>query len=546
MSKTASAPASRRAESNSAGALIEAWRELGVRAPPIAGEPAPAQIEDLDLPEIVAQVDAATVAARIAAWRAASPPLDSLLQQGTPPAHALRRFGLTHWTAGNTAAASIALTTAAAIAPNDAPLWLDLGFTLHAAGEKAQARLVFERALVLDPAPARGWLGLALVAKELSLLDMAEEAFKSALAREPSLADAAFGLGLLCFEQRRYPEAARRWREAVANGCRNRLVYAGLGQALFFAGDFAGATRALAHQIALGEADPKLIERFALARFVEVMIEGDVDAAFAAYREAAGSAARDAGHVAGAAFQILSGYGHREAALRLGRAKQAKLPDDAEHRYLLDALAGEKLERAPRDYLIAHFDSFAENFDRQLVDVLGYHVPETLARLVAATGKTLPVGVDLGCGTGLAGRYLRVGRSRLVGVDLSPRMLAKAAERGAYDSLVEDEMIGFLETTSERFDLVFAADAVIYLGELEAFLRAVAGVTRPGGILAFNVETTSLAPYLLLPSGRFAHDVAALLATAARWFDVKASESVLLRAEAKGRVQGALLVLERR
>lgn len=543
--KNASAAAAQRPGSNATGALLEAWRELGVRTGDILIGPRLADLDALDLPDIVARLDAAEIALRIEAWRAASQPLDALLLQNVPAAQALRRFGLTHWTAGNPRAASIALATAAAIAPDDAPLWFDLGFTLHAAGDAAEARSVFERALALDPAPARGWLGLALAAKDLSSMVRAEEAFRAALAREPALAEAAFGLGLLCFEQRRYAEAAACWREAIAAGCNNPLVYAGLGQALFFSGDFSGASQALAHQIAAGSTDPKIVERYALSRFVETMIEADVETAFAAHRAAAGAQADESGEVALTAFQILSAYGHRDAALRLGRARLANRSDDPIHRYLLDAVAGEKIDRAPRDYLVAHFDCFAENFDRQLVDVLGYHVPEKLARLAAATGKTLSRAIDLGCGTGLAGRYLRAGRSRLVGVDLSPRMLAKAADRQVYDALIEDEMIAFLEATPERFDLVFAADAVIYLGDLAGFLGAAARVTQPGGILAFNIETTPEAPYVLLPSGRFAHHPATLQANAARWFALRASEPAFLRNEANSRVHGALVLLER-
>ena len=196
--------------------------------------------------------------------------------------------------------------------------------------------------------------------------------------------------------------------------------------------------------------------------------------------------------------------------------------------------------------MIAHFDGFADSFDKQLVDVLGYHVPETLARLVAATGKTLPVAVDLGCGTGLAGLYLRARSSHLVGVDLSSRMLAKAADRGVYDSLVQADMIGFLDTTPDQFDLVFAADAVIYLGELDGLLKAAARATKAGGLVAFNIETTATAPYLLLPSGRFAHEIGALRAKASAWFQVKRVEPAFLRKEGSSRVEGALILLERR
>jgi len=207
---------------------------------------------------------------------------------------------------------------------------------------------------------------------------------------------------------------------------------------------------------------------------------------------------------------------------------------------------GEKLDRAPRDYLIAYFDRFAETFDKQLVDVLGYDVPEKLARLVMAHGGEQPRVVDLGCGTGLAARHLRSGRSRLVGVDLSPRMLAKAAKRRAYDELIEADMIAFLEQTDETFDLVFVADALIYLGALDVFFNAAARVMPPGALLAFNVETTDSAPYTLLPSGRFAHEPSALRDTAAKWFAPCVEQATVLRTEASTPVEGALILFERR
>ena len=107
-------------------------------------------------------------------------------------------------------------------------------------------------------------------------------------------------------------------------------------------------------------------------------------------------------------------------------------------------------------------------------------------------------------------------------------------------------MITFLEETTERFDLVFAADVVIYLGELAGFLAAAARVTPPGGLVAFNVETTWDAPYLLLPSGRFAHAVAALLQSASPWFTLRTNQPAVLRFEANARVHGSLILLERR
>ena len=69
----------------------------------------------------------------------------------------------------------------------------------------------------------------------------------------------------------------------------------------------------------------------------------------------------------------------------------------------------------------------------------------------------------------------------MVGVDLSPAMLAKARGKGIYDRLVEDDVMRFLaaETALEaRYHLILAADVFIYFGELAPVLAA--GGARAG------------------------------------------------------------------
>ena len=534
-----------RSEIQDSQAAVRAWFDADPRQRDSLAFAPMATGADPTLPPVVARLDAAEIASRIARWRAASPPLDALFLQGVPPADALRRFGLTHWAAGDPRAASEAFAVAAALAPLNPALWLDLAFTLHRAGDPTEARPAFEFALAIDPSSSRGWIGLALAANQLDDKRDAERAFCGALKADPRNLDAAFGLGLLCFEQRRYPEAVKYWRIVTASGGGNAVIHGGLGQALFFVGDFTAAAAHLAEHVAAGGADDNVVRRWALARLLATVIASDVESALSAYRDAAGPLAEDPDVVTRIALELLVAYGHREAALRLGRARAAAVGGDPTQRYLLEIAAGERFDRAPRDYVIDHFNRFAETFDRQLVDVLGYDVPAKLSRLVDSTGRALQSVVDLGCGTGLAGPLLKPGRARLVGVDLASRMLAKAEARGVYDALVEAEIVGFLETAVDRFDLLFAADVLIYLGDLGGFFAAAARATNPGGLVAFNVETASGAPYRVLPSGRFAHDPAALSAQAAPWFALKAVEPTTLRFEAGARVPGTLVVLER-
>jgi len=506
----------------------------------------PASVEDDQVPRIVACIDAPQAAARIGIWRASDGRFDHLLRGGLAPSVALRRLALAHWSAGNPRLAGIMLATSVAIDPDRAETWLDLGFTLQAIGEVSQARRALSRSLALDPRPARGWLALALAANQCGEPELAETAFRAALDRESSLAEAAFGLGLLAFDQRRYVDAAEGFQRALALGAKQPLARVGLGQSLFFLGDFSGAARELKLALDAGVAEPELVKRCALAHYLEAARAEDLGLAERRYAEIAGALAEPPEAVAMAAFQILSGYGRHEAALALAGARLNRGDADPVQRYLVDAVAGAKRDRAPEDYLIAHFDAFADHFDRQLVDVLGYRGPERLLELIGPAAQKHRRALDLGCGTGLAGPLLREGRARLVGVDLSPRMLAKATARGVYDELVEAEMIGYLMRTPERFDLVFVADALVYLGDLAPFFVAAARATTAGALIAFNLETTADGPYKLLPSGRFAHDVETLSQVAGPWFRLTTLRQETLRSEGSAKVQGAFVVMERR
>jgi predicted TPR repeat methyltransferase len=515
-----------------------------------SGAGAPSSAEGAEaappLPRILHGVDAAQAQARIDIWRADDQGFDALIRGGAPAPIALRRLALAHWSAGNPRLAAIMLATAVATAPERGEMWLDLGGALRAIREPAQARIAFERSLALDPQPARAWLALALNCNELNDRAGAESAFKEALARDPKLGEAAFGFALVAFDERRYIDAAERFAKAIALNSGGAFARLGLGQSQFFLGHFAEAAENLALAIAAGAGEPALLQRAALARYLAVALEGDLAEAERLYLLIAGQHGEALEAVARSAFRVLAGYGYREAALKIAHARLADGEGDPENRYLVAAVAGEKLERAPADYLVAHFDAFADVFDAQLVGVLGYHPPDDLMDMIDNTGRRFVRALDLGCGTGLAGRRLREGRARLVGVDLSPRMLNKAAERGVYDELIEADILTFLRGVKQRFDLVLAADTLVYFGDLKPFFAAAARATEPGALLALNVETAEGLPYRVLPSGRFAHDPEALAEMAAPWFKIKALRRTILRAEADRKVEGALAIIERR
>ncbi len=209
--------------------------------------------------------------------------------------------------------------------------------------------------------------------------------------------------------------------------------------------------------------------------------------------------------------RLLQQLGKAGEALTCYRQALAQGLDPGVFQHLLDAGEGASTARAPPEYVRATFDSFAAQFDRHLIDTLDYRIPEMLSSAVRALSPPEQMDIlDLGCGTGLCGDCLRDLARRLVGVDLAPKMLEVARGRGCYQELANAEIGQYLPTqVRSSFDLVVAADVLIYIGDLGQVFGEVARVLRPAGLFAFSIEQPSQAcdRFRLEPSGRYAQSL---------------------------------------
>jgi predicted TPR repeat methyltransferase len=162
-------------------------------------------------------------------------------------------------------------------------------------------------------------------------------------------------------------------------------------------------------------------------------------------------------------------------------------------------------------YVRRLFDQQAASFDETLMERLDYRGPEILLEAVRGiAGPRLRVGsmLDLGCGTGLGGAAFRPHVDWLVGVDISPAMIAKACEKGLYDRLAVNDLRCFLDAEVDAralYHLVLAADVFVYVNDLAPVTTAAARVLAPGGFLAFTVETRACDGVVMQPTLRYAH-----------------------------------------
>jgi predicted TPR repeat methyltransferase len=364
----------------------------------------------------------------------------------------------------------------------------------------------------------------------------------------PDHAGMRLNLGNVLRELERWEEAEASYQNAIRLDPKMADAYCNLGALLRVRSDLDGARRALDRAL---ELDPEHAEAWCNLGHMLRDLE-DYEEAARCYQKSVdfdSSLALDTVAMRNMA-NVLYRAGNPERAEHVVRRWVARAPENETARHMLAALSQEDIPaRATDGYVKDLFDGFARSFD-DVLESLQYRAPEIVADLVTELRPDSDLEVlDLGCGTGLSGVIVESKARHLVGVDISPVMLAKAGNRQVYDELIESEITDYLDAADEgRFHLVLAVDALCYFGRLDEVMAGVARCLTDDGIFCFTVEKTDTSPqkrgFRLEGHGRYAHQRSYLKKVAGEnGLDIVRLDECVLRLERGQPVDGFAIAL---
>lgn len=372
---------------------------------------------------------------------------------------------------GNMKRAEEILKSAWKAQPNHPDALHFYGLIQHRLGRNKKAEGLLRKSVEIDPDNPSAHSNLGNALRMLGQDEEALECYRKALSLDPLHAQSLNNIATVHRGAGRFEDAIEALREALKIEPEMSEAYHNLGTCLSNAGQHKEALEAFTTSFRLGGdwIDPVRVAKLMFA------------------------------------------FGRAEDAERILADYLERFPKHEGAKFQLAAIRGEKLDRASDAYVTAHFDDFASSFDIVLKR-LDYRGPELVSEAVATRLGPPDASrdfLDLGCGTGLMGPMIAPYKSRLVGIDLSPKMLALAEDRH-YDVLETAELQEYLEKQPDAsFDVVVCVDTLVYLGVLERTFAGVARVLRSGG---FFVATLERLPddaldtdYEIDGSGRFKH-----------------------------------------
>lgn len=370
------------------------------------------------------------------------------------------------------AAAAEIYRSVLAVAPDAAAALHYSGVLAHQQSQDERAVELIGRSLELEPDRADWHSNLGIVLQDRLRLDDAAAEYRRAIALDPNHANAHSNLGVVLRAQGRPAEAEAAYRAAIAANPEHLDAYHNLGVLLNGQKRPREAAVCFSKVITLRPKHPEARRQLALAHCT---------------------------------------LGETEKAVAIFEEWVKEEPDHPIARHMLAACSGRDVPpRASDAFIEKTFDGFAASFDSKLAR-LSYRAPALVAEMLKEPGaeasKSLDV-LDAGCGTGLCGPLLAPYARRLVGVDLSARMIAQAGAREVYDELVKRELTSYLQDCAEVFDVIVSSDTLVYFGPLESVVAAAANALRPGGRFLFTVEELIGAEspgHSLSPHGRYCH-----------------------------------------
>ena len=394
--------------------------------------------------------------------------------------------------------------------------YYNLSLALQDKGDLESAIENCRQALRLQPSYMEAYYSLGVQLASMNRFEDAAASFRKALALSPRFVVAHFKLGNALSKLQKFDEAIQAYQAAITLQPHLAEAQHALGSAFYNLGRVAEAEKC--YQAAI-EINPNLVQAYSDLGNTSISLE-KYDQAIACYVQGIKLKPDEAGRYIqlGAAYL---GAGRRDEAKEIFEQALRIDPNSGEAAYHLISLGedlGSDLRTAASSFIADVFEQYAPFFDKHMACGVQCKIPEMLNLNVSislGSGTDQLDILDLGCGTGLCGMLFHDRANRLVGIDLSPKMVAQALQRGVYDEVHVGDIVPFLRELSDNFDLVIAADVFIYIADLEPIFCEVSRLLRPDGLFAFSLETgknrvpTPTAQLRILHSLEYMKDLAA-------------------------------------
>lgn len=422
-----------------------------------------------------------------------------------PPAQALERAVWLHQQ-GRIRKAELIYRQIVQIQPGHADAQHLLGLTYHQMGKHEQAYAHISQAISLNPTAALYHNNLGEVCRAQNRLDDAHACYTKALSLQPELREAQRNLGLSLLDRNKPDEAVLHLRGVVARNADYPAAYWALGAALIRQNNNNEALETIDAGLTKAPLDVPLL----CARGLILKTLGQPEQAVQHYRQAIEQQPH-APDLYNCLSGILRQLGDVEGAIKCLENEIRLRPNDEAAKHRLASLQNITPDRAPASYVSELFDDYADSFDMHLVGKLEYRTPEMLADMLHDAIKPSPIRLnvlDLGCGTGLFGEAVKTIKQKLVGIDLSPKMIRKAEGRGLYDRLIVGDLLEYLaEVTPNEFDVVAATDVFNYVGNLQPVFEQLARTLPVSGWFVFSLEAAqgNIPDFVLDKTGRYQH-----------------------------------------